>query len=270
MPPSVGMRFSRFELVSRIGAGGMGDVWRAHDNDLHRDVAVKFLPERFASDPARLGRFAQEARAASSLNHPNIVTIHEIGETSGLPYIVMELVDGQTLREILLAQEGKPVPTRRLLEIGAQAADGLAKAHAAGIVHRDLKPENVMVTADGFVKVLDFGLAKLRAERPRAAQGGELWFDSGQAHLARVALAAHGDRRGARHGRLHVARAGAREGGGLPLRPVHARRHPLRARHRPPGVPPRQPRPDDRRDHRGLRPSRSRRATPRCRRRCAG
>ena len=109
MPPSVGMRFSRFELVSRIGAGGMGDVWRAHDHDLHRDVAVKFLPERFASDPARLGRFAQEARAASSLNHPNIVTIHEIGETSGLPYIVMELVDGQTLREILLAQDGKPL-----------------------------------------------------------------------------------------------------------------------------------------------------------------
>ncbi len=187
MPPSAGMRFSRFELVSRIGAGGMGDVWRAHDNDLHRDVAVKFLPERFASDPARLGRFAQEARAASSLNHPNIVTIHEIGETSGLPYIVMEVVDGQTLREILLAQEGKPLATRRLLEIGAQAADGLAKAHAAGIVHRDLKPENVMVTADGFVKVLDFGLAKLRAEgtpapgQARGPGGAEGWFDSGQA-----------------------------------------------------------------------------------------
>ncbi len=186
MPPSVGMRFSRFELVSRIGAGGMGDVWRARDNDLHRDVAVKFLPDRFAADPARLGRFAQEAKAASKLNHPNIVTIHEIGETSGLPYIVMELVDGQTLREILLAQEGRPVPTRRLLEIGAQAADGLAKAHAEGIVHRDLKPENVMVTADGFVKVLDFGLAKLRAEgtkRPGHApgvSGAELWFDSGQ------------------------------------------------------------------------------------------
>ncbi len=185
MPPSVGMRFSRFELVTRIGAGGMGDVWRARDQDLHRDVAVKFLPERFAADPARLGRFAQEARAASSLNHPNIVTIHEIGETSGLPYIVMELVDGRTLREILLAQEGKPLGARRLLEIGAQAADGLAKAHAEGIVHRDLKPENVMLTGDGFVKILDFGLAKLRAEGiPRAGPRGtapELWFDSGQA-----------------------------------------------------------------------------------------
>jgi len=179
------MRFSRFELVSRIGAGGMGDVWRARDLDLHRDVAVKFLPERFAADPMRLGRFAQEARAASSLNHPNIVTIHEIGETSGVPYIVMERVEGRTLRELLLAQEGRPLSTRRLLEIGAQTADGLAKAHAAGIVHRDLKPENVMVTEDGFVKVLDFGLAKLRGEGPaRAGQpgasGAEVWFDSGQ------------------------------------------------------------------------------------------
>src|SRR4029453_690833 len=87
LPPSIGMRFSRFELVSRLASGGMGDVWRARDQELHRDVAVKFLPERFAADPARLGRFAQEARAASQLNHPNIVTIHEIGETSGLPYI---------------------------------------------------------------------------------------------------------------------------------------------------------------------------------------
>ncbi|HEY7922575.1 MAG TPA: serine/threonine-protein kinase, partial [Vicinamibacteria bacterium] len=158
------MRFSRFELVSRLGAGGMGDVWRAHDQELHRDVAVKFLPERFAADPVRLGRFAQEARAASTLNHPNIVTIHEVGQTSGLPYIVMEVVDGQTLRGLLLAQDGRPCPTRRLLEIATQAADGLAKAHAAGIVHRDLKPENLMLTSDGFLKILDFGLAKLRSD----------------------------------------------------------------------------------------------------------
>ena len=109
MPPSVGMRFGRYELLSRLGAGGMGEVWRARDHDLHRDVAVKFLPERFAADPSRMGRFAQEARAASSLNHPNIVTIHEIGETSGLPYIVMELVEGQTLRELILAQEARPL-----------------------------------------------------------------------------------------------------------------------------------------------------------------
>src|SRR5512139_3183576 len=116
MTPSVGMRFSRYELLSRLGAGGMGEVWRARDHDLHRDVAIKFLPARFAEDANRLGRFAQEARAASSLNHPNIVTIHEIGQTSGLPYIVMELVEGQTLRGLVLGQEGRPTPTRKLLE----------------------------------------------------------------------------------------------------------------------------------------------------------
>jgi eukaryotic-like serine/threonine-protein kinase len=175
MPPSVGMRFSRYELLSRLGAGGMGEVWRARDHDLRREVAVKFLPEKFAADAGRMGRFAQEARAASSLNHPNIVTIHEIGETSGLPYIVMELVEGQTLRELIPSQEARPLAVRRLLEIGAQIADGLAKAHAAGIVHRDLKPENVMVTADGYVKVLDFGLAKLRSD---SSDGQEHWFDS--------------------------------------------------------------------------------------------
>ncbi len=174
MPPSVGMRFGRYELTARLGAGGMGEVWRAHDHDLHRDVAVKFLPERFAADAIRLGRFAQEARAASGLNHPNIITIHDIGQSSGMPFIVMELVEGHTLRD-LLEREGA-FACRRLLDIGMQIADGLAKAHAAGIVHRDLKPENVMVTSDGFVKLLDFGLAKLRAD-PLAE--GERWFDSG-------------------------------------------------------------------------------------------
>jgi serine/threonine-protein kinase len=166
------MRFGRYELVSPLGAGGMGEVWRAHDTDLARDVAVKFLPERFASDPGRMGRFAQEARAASSLNHPNIVTIHEIGQTSGLPYIVMELVLGRTLRDLV----GEPLPVKRVLEIGAQVAEGLAKAHAAGIVHRDLKPENVMVTADGFAKILDFGLVKLRADG-----SGQQGYDSSAA-----------------------------------------------------------------------------------------
>jgi Tfp pilus assembly protein PilF len=140
----------------------MGEVFRARDHDLHRDVAIKFLPERFASDPDRLARFAQEARTASSLNHPNIVTIHEIGRKEGRPYIVMEYVDGETLRRVL--QRGRPLPAKQTLDIGAQLADGLAKAHAARIVHRDLKPENVMITRDGFVKILDFGLAKLRAD----------------------------------------------------------------------------------------------------------
>jgi tetratricopeptide (TPR) repeat protein len=167
------MRFGRYELAARLGAGGMGEVWRTHDHDLHRDVAVKFLPEHFAKDKLRLDRFAQEARAASSLSHPNIVTIHDIGQTSGLPYIVMELVEGRTLRE--LVADGRPLPPRRVLEIGAQMAEGLAKAHGAGIVHRDLKPENVMVTDDGFVKLLDFGLAKLLSEGSGEKQQ---WFDT--------------------------------------------------------------------------------------------
>jgi len=177
MPPSVGMRFGRYELLSRLGAGGMGEVWRARDHDLHRDVAVKFLPERFTADANRLSRFEQEARAASALNHPNIVTIHDIGidTTSGLRYIVMEVVEGHTLRELILSRDAHPFTPRRLLDIGAQIAEGLAKAHAAGIVHRDLKPENVMVTADGFAKILDFGLAKLRAD---GSGGQEQWFDS--------------------------------------------------------------------------------------------
>jgi serine/threonine-protein kinase len=166
------MRFGRYELLARLGAGGMGEVFRARDHDLQREVAVKFLPERFAADPVRLGRFAQEARAASSLNHPNIVTIHEIGETSGLPYIVMELVEGQTLRELV---EESRLSARKVLDLASQLADGLAKAHAAQIVHRDLKPENVMVTGDGYVKILDFGLAKLRAD---PEDDRDIWFDS--------------------------------------------------------------------------------------------
>jgi Flp pilus assembly protein TadD len=155
-------RFGRYELIERIGAGGMGEVFRARDHDLHRDVAVKFLPIRFASDPDRLARFAQEARTASSLNHPNIVTIHEIGSKDGSPYIVMEYVDGETLRRIIA--RGTLLPAKRALDIGVQLADGLAKAHAAHVVHRDLKPDNVMVTKDGFAKILDFGIAKLRGE----------------------------------------------------------------------------------------------------------
>jgi eukaryotic-like serine/threonine-protein kinase len=163
MPPSVGAAIGRYVIVERLGAGGMGEVFRARDHDLPRDVAIKFLADRFSSDPVRLTRFSREARAASSLNHPNIVTIHEVGQASGLSFIVMEFVEGCTLRQLLHDQ---PLPTKRVLDMAVQMADGLAKAHCAGIVHRDLKPENVMVTPDGFVKILDFGLAKLRAEEP--------------------------------------------------------------------------------------------------------
>jgi serine/threonine protein kinase/tetratricopeptide (TPR) repeat protein/TolB-like protein len=157
----IGKRFAHYEIVERLGSGGMGDVYRARDLSLGRDVAVKFLPPHFVTDTRRLIRFEQEARAASSLQHPNIITIHEVGETEGTPYMVMELIRGRTLRRFL---GGKPLLTRRSLDIAAQVAEGLAKAHAAGIVHRDLKPENIMVTEDDFAKILDFGLAKLVGE----------------------------------------------------------------------------------------------------------
>lgn len=138
----------------------MGEVYRAKDTRLGREVAIKILAADFSADGERLERFAQEARAASALNHPNIVTIYELGQVEATHFIAMELVEGTTLRQLLLSG---PIPLRKAVHIAAQVADGLAKAHEAGIVHRDLKPENVMVTRDGFVKILDFGLAKLTA-----------------------------------------------------------------------------------------------------------
>jgi serine/threonine protein kinase len=153
-----GTRLGPYEILAPLGAGGMGEVYRARDSRLSREVAIKVLPTELSSDVERLKRFEKEARSASSLNHPNIVSVYDIGESRGTYFIAMELVGGQTLRKML--NEGA-LPTKRLLTVAAQMADGLAKAHSAGIVHRDLKPENVMVTKDGFVKILDFGLAKL-------------------------------------------------------------------------------------------------------------
>ena len=157
MTLAAGTRLGPYELLSPLGAGGMGVVWRARDSRLERDVAVKALPGELSGDPSRLARFEAEARAASALNHPNIVTIHEIGRTRDGPFLVMELVEGKTLRELLYAG---PLPARKALQVAAQLADALARAHEAGIVHRDLKPENVMLSREGFAKILDFGLAK--------------------------------------------------------------------------------------------------------------
>src|SRR5580765_1725279 len=155
-----GSKLGPFEIVSSLGAGGMGEVYRARDTRLDRVVAIKILPEEFSQNSARLQRFEQEARSASSLNHPNIVTIYELGRDGARQYIAMELVDGRTIRELLLAGA---LPMRRIIEIAAQVADGLTKAHDAGITHRDLKPENLMVSQDVLVKILDFGLVKLAA-----------------------------------------------------------------------------------------------------------
>jgi Tol biopolymer transport system component/predicted Ser/Thr protein kinase len=154
-----GKKLGSYEIAAPLGAGGMGEVYRAKDAKLGREAAIKILPEALASDPDRRLRFEQEARSASALNHPNILTIYDIGEADGSLYIAMELVEGKTLRELLAS--GEPLPTRKLLDVAVQTAEGLAKAHDAGIVHRDLKPENLMVSKDGYVKILDFGLAKL-------------------------------------------------------------------------------------------------------------
>ncbi len=154
-----GSRLGPYEILSPLGAGGMGEVYRARDPKLGREVALKVLPEEVSVNKDRLSRFEQEARSASALNHPNIITIYEIGQVEQVSYIAMELVDGKTLRELCAGPD--PLPVRRSIGIAVQIAEGLAKAHAAGIVHRDLKPENVMVSKDGYVKILDFGLAKL-------------------------------------------------------------------------------------------------------------
>jgi len=154
-------RLGPYEISSRIGAGGMGEVWRARDTRIGRDVAVKILPPNFAADTERLRRFEQEARSAGGLSHPNLVTIHDLGTYEGTPYIVMELLEGETLRDRIGSDSAPHMPIRKVVDVSVQLANGLAAAHDKGIVHRDLKPENIFITSDGRVKILDFGLAKL-------------------------------------------------------------------------------------------------------------
>jgi eukaryotic-like serine/threonine-protein kinase len=158
MSVASGQKIGPYEITSQIGAGGMGEVYRARDPRLARDVAIKLLPASLSSDPDRLQRFAQEARAAAALNHPNILAIFDIGDNHGAPYIVSELLEGETLRQRL---RSGALSTRRAVDYATQIVRGLAAAHERGIVHRDLKPENIFITNDGRVKILDFGLAKL-------------------------------------------------------------------------------------------------------------
>jgi TolB-like protein/Tfp pilus assembly protein PilF len=157
-----GTRLGPYEILAPIGAGGMGEVYRARDIRLGREVAVKVLPDHLARDPDSLARFEREARAVAALAHPNILDVHDFGNESGIAYLVTELLDGESLRQRLT---GSPLPWRTAVEIGLAVADGLASAHAHGIVHRDLKPENVFLTFDGRVKILDFGLARLEREK---------------------------------------------------------------------------------------------------------
>src|SRR5215472_16832691 len=158
MTLATGTKLGRYEIREKIGEGGMGEVYLAEDTRLHRKVALKVLPHDLASNRDRMRRFEQEATAAAALNHQNIAHIYEIGEADGTHFIAMEFIDGATLREKIHREHTE---LRKLLRYLQQVAEGLAKAHAAGIVHRDLKPDNVMITRDGYAKILDFGLAKL-------------------------------------------------------------------------------------------------------------
>jgi serine/threonine protein kinase len=166
-----GTKIGPYEILAPLGAGGMGEVYRARDTRLGRDVAIKVLPEAFARDAERLRRFETEARAVAALNHPNILSIHDIGTHEGAPYLVSECLEGQSLRQEL---RGGALPLRRAVEYGNEISQGLAAAHDKGIVHRDLKPENIFVTRDGRVKILDFGLAKLATPEAASGEGATL------------------------------------------------------------------------------------------------
>src|SRR3984957_4248512 len=157
MPLSTGTRLGPYEVLAPIGAGGMGEVYRARDSRLGREVALKILPAAFASDPDRVRRFEQEGRAAAALNHPNIVVVHDVGSQDGVFYVAPEWLEGETLRERIAASA---LPVRKAVEYAIQIARGLAAAHAKGITHRDLKPENLFITKAGVIKILDFGLAE--------------------------------------------------------------------------------------------------------------
>jgi eukaryotic-like serine/threonine-protein kinase len=160
-----GSIINQYKIISAIGKGGMGEVFLAQDTKLDRKVAIKFLNEEFSRDADKLNRFVQEAKAVSALNHPNILIVHEIGESADSNYIVTEFIEGRTLRESLSPKQ--TISLNQILKIGVQVAEALSAAHSAGIVHRDIKPENIMIRQDGYAKVLDFGLAKLTEQKPK-------------------------------------------------------------------------------------------------------
>ena len=216
----VGRTIDHYTVLEKVGGGGMGVVYKAEDARLGRYVALKFLPEDISHDPQAIDRFRREARTASSLNHPNICTIYDIGEFEGRPFIVMELLEGQTLKHRIAK---KSVPTAELLDIAIQIADGLEAAHAKGIVHRDIKPPNIFLVDHGPAKILDFGLAKLTAYRQPATNSVSESSIPTQMHfLDNDMVTSPGHFHG--HGRLHVPGTSARRRIGRSYRFVFARR----------------------------------------------
>ena len=215
-PDLVGRSLLHYRVKEKIGQGGMGEVYRAHDSHLKRDVAIKVLPDIFSGDPERLARFDREARLLASLNHPNIAAIHGLEEFSGKHFLILELVEGETLAQRIAKG---PLPIDEALDVCRQIAEGLEAAHEKGIIHRDLKPANVKITPEGKVKVLDFGLAK-------AFQGETATADR------KPFPDAHGSddasRRDPGHGGLHESRAGQRQGSGQAGRHLGLRLHPVR------------------------------------------
>jgi serine/threonine protein kinase len=212
---TAGQRVSHYQIQEKLGEGGMGAVYRAYDTQLRRPVALKVLPPEYASDPERRERLLREARAASALNHPNIVGIYEVGSDNGVDFIAMEFIEGKSLGDIIPA---KGLPLGKALDYAGQIASGLAKAHAAGVIHRDLKPGNIMLTPDGLVKLLDFGLAR----RVELGEGARHHPDGGRRHPG--------------HARVHVAGAGPGQSGGCPLGCLQLRLGAVPDGHGTPGI----------------------------------